>query len=280
MPKVLVNDENLTNIANAIREKNGETTTYKPSEMASAIQNISSGGSTPSMGIVINKYGDYGLVTEVTIVGWETIPEYYFYDFSSNDGAEGTYNLFGKIKKINLPTECVEIRRYAFYNNAHLEQVTLPNGLRIIGTYAFYNCKQLALTTLPDTVYALNDRVFYGCTGLTNFEVPAKVTKLENTFMNCSNLTKVVLKGDIKSISGSTWLGTFYGCESLETIIFNAVTSVPTMPDMKALVSTPIVNGTGYIYVPDALVDSFKSATNWSNIADQIKGISELEASA
>ena len=44
MPKVLVNDENLTNIANAIREKNGETTTYKPSEMASAIQNIETGG--------------------------------------------------------------------------------------------------------------------------------------------------------------------------------------------------------------------------------------------
>ena len=44
MPKVLVNDENLTNIANAIREKNGETTTYKPGDMATAIQNISSGG--------------------------------------------------------------------------------------------------------------------------------------------------------------------------------------------------------------------------------------------
>ena len=43
MARVLVNEENLTNIANAIREKNGETTTYKPSEMASAIKNISGG---------------------------------------------------------------------------------------------------------------------------------------------------------------------------------------------------------------------------------------------
>lgn len=46
MAKVLVSEENLTNIANAIREKNGETTTYKPSEMAGAIQNISSGSLT------------------------------------------------------------------------------------------------------------------------------------------------------------------------------------------------------------------------------------------
>lgn len=46
MSKVLVSEENLTNIANAIREKNGETTTYKPGDMASAIQNISSGSLT------------------------------------------------------------------------------------------------------------------------------------------------------------------------------------------------------------------------------------------
>lgn len=44
MSKVLVSEENLTNIANAIREKNGETTTYKPNEMATAIQEISGGG--------------------------------------------------------------------------------------------------------------------------------------------------------------------------------------------------------------------------------------------
>ncbi len=44
MAKVLVTDTYLTNIGNAIREKNGETTTYKPSEMAAAIQAITGGG--------------------------------------------------------------------------------------------------------------------------------------------------------------------------------------------------------------------------------------------
>ena len=44
MAKVLVTDTNLTNIANAIREKNGETASYKVNEMASAIGNISTGG--------------------------------------------------------------------------------------------------------------------------------------------------------------------------------------------------------------------------------------------
>lgn len=37
-----IDDNNLTNIANAIREKNGTTETYKPSEMADAILEIES----------------------------------------------------------------------------------------------------------------------------------------------------------------------------------------------------------------------------------------------
>ena len=45
MPNVLVNDDSLKAIGNAIREKNGETTTYKPAEMAAAITAISGGGS-------------------------------------------------------------------------------------------------------------------------------------------------------------------------------------------------------------------------------------------
>ena len=46
MPNVLVNDDSLKAIGNAIRSKNGETTTYKPAEMAAAITAISGGGSS------------------------------------------------------------------------------------------------------------------------------------------------------------------------------------------------------------------------------------------
>ena len=45
MANVLVNENSLTAIGNAIREKNGQETLYKPAEMAPAIQAISGGGS-------------------------------------------------------------------------------------------------------------------------------------------------------------------------------------------------------------------------------------------
>lgn len=44
MGRVLVSDTYLTDIANAIRGKNGSTDSYTPQQMASAIENIPSGG--------------------------------------------------------------------------------------------------------------------------------------------------------------------------------------------------------------------------------------------
>lgn len=46
MAKVLVSESNLTNIANAIRAKNGSSDTYTPAQMATAIQGIQTGMQT------------------------------------------------------------------------------------------------------------------------------------------------------------------------------------------------------------------------------------------
>lgn len=59
MAKVLVNESSLTGIANAIRGKNGETTTYKPSEMAAAITAISGGGEPTIEALSITANGTY-----------------------------------------------------------------------------------------------------------------------------------------------------------------------------------------------------------------------------
>ena len=50
MSLVTIDDSYFTDIANAIRGKNGETTTYKPNEMAAAISAISGGGGITQWG--------------------------------------------------------------------------------------------------------------------------------------------------------------------------------------------------------------------------------------
>ena len=74
--------------------------------------------------------------------------------------------------------------------------------------------------------------------------------------------------------------GAFYNCTKLSKFALPNITSVPTLSSTNNFYNTPIANGTGYIYVPDDLVESFKSATNWNTYADQIKAISEMEAGA
>lgn len=59
MANVLVQDTSLTAIANAIREKNGLTDTYKPAEMATAIQALSSGGGGKLKYLKIQFYNKY-----------------------------------------------------------------------------------------------------------------------------------------------------------------------------------------------------------------------------
>lgn len=48
MANVLINEDSMTAIANAIRAKNGTQNTYKPNQMAEAISEISGGGVTPT----------------------------------------------------------------------------------------------------------------------------------------------------------------------------------------------------------------------------------------
>ena len=68
----------------------------------------------------------------------------------------------------------------------------------------------------------------------------------------------------------------FQNCSTLKTIIITS-TSVPSLSTKDVFTGTPIVDGTGYIYVLDELVESYKSSTNWSTYASQIKPLSELE---
>lgn len=61
MANLLVEKESLKDIADAIRAKNGSSTTYKPSEMAGAISAIPSGGITPTGTININQNGTHNV---------------------------------------------------------------------------------------------------------------------------------------------------------------------------------------------------------------------------
>ena len=95
MANVIINDTNLTNIANAIRGKNGTTATYKPSEMAAAITAISGGGGgsdVPAEALVFSGDCSYRFYKN----GWEWFWNTYKDSITTSDiaGAVSMFHYF------------------------------------------------------------------------------------------------------------------------------------------------------------------------------------------
>lgn len=115
----------------------------------------------------------------------------------------------------------------------------------------------------------VGEYAFYGCAYLTSVELPAVETVGAYAFYGCGVLAKV-------DLASATSVGSyaFCNCAALDALIIRSETMC-ALADKYALYVTKINDGTGYIYVPAALVDSYKTAINWSNYASQIRAIED-----
>ncbi len=160
---------------------------------------------------------------------------------------------------------------------------------------AFCECSSLTSVNFPE-VTTIDDYSFAACP-LTSLNFP-KVTSLgEEVF--AETLVKEIYQSDFPSLtkiddqafkgmtelarvdfSNITSIGekAFNKCSSLMTLILRNSKVVTLEGEEEWFADTPIEAGTGYIYVPDDLVENYKTATNWSTYADQIKPLSELPA--
>jgi len=66
----------------------------------------------------------------------------------------------------------------------------------------------------------------------------------------------------------------FNGMGALVELILRN-TSLVSLAASSALTGTPIASGIGYVYVPDNLVSTYKSASNWSSLSGQIKSLND-----
>lgn len=122
------------------------------------------------------------------------------------------------------------------------------NYAETVGQYAFVHCKKLETVVLPN-VTSLEQNGFFYCTALKHLDL-ASVTYMAN---NC-----------------------LFVASKLSRLILRNTSGVCTMQTSNVLAyCTLIKTGTGYIYVPRALVDSYKAATNWSTYADQFRALED-----
>lgn len=175
------------------------------------------------------------------------------------------------ITEVNIPEGVTKIGDFAFRSCTNLKSVTLPSTLKTIGSNAFYSTK---ITTLdvPNGVTKINSNAYTSCTSLTTVFLPDTVTTLDTQcFRYDTKISKVTMGEGINSIG--TYC--FSGCSGLKAVIIRKTASVCPLSNTNAFSSSAISSKTGYIYVPSALVDSYKAATNWSTHANQIRAIED-----
>lgn len=126
-----------------------------------------------------------------------------------------------------------------------------------------------SIVEIRSDVEKIGNYAFYICSKLTTADFPM-VTNIGNyAFMNCSQLTTIDFPL-AKYIGGST----FHGCSKLNALALRSQ-SLCSLAHSNSFSGTPISSGTGYIYVPSSLVDTYKSKTNWSTYATQFRALED-----
>lgn len=189
--------------------------------------------------------------------------------------------------KVNLP-KCTNVGEYAFMYCTALSNVNLPECVAV-SMYAFTYCEKLKQFNAPK-VTQIGQAVLKGCISLLSVELSECTNVGKYAFENCTALSNVNIP---KCIELGDWA--FASCKSLESIelteyiiissrafencttLTDVILRSPTVCGLKnsdAFWGTPIESGNGYIYVPDELIEQYKTATNWSVFANQIKPLS------
>ena len=261
MAQKLYEESNIQAIANAIRSKNGLTTTYKTSEMAAAITAIEGGGSTPieppvedgktriyihledgrlspMLGICPNGTVtvDWGDGTEPDILTGTSLTTVK-YTPAHNYAAAGDYVISltidgsAELSGIDSPTEYSCLLRYSSgadgRNNVYqkaIRKVEIGNGITNISSYAFKYCYGLKSITIPNTVSSIRNDAFEHCHSLSNISLSNGITSIgSNIFQECTALLNISLPNSITNIGQRM----FSGCYCLQKIeIPDTVTSI------------------------------------------------------
>lgn len=138
------------------------------------------------------------------------------------------------------------ISRCAFYNYDSLNSISVPNNVTSIGNEAFSDCGNLKSVEFGENsqLTSIGGYAFYKCVLLTNIEMPERVKNIgSNAFCGCTGLNRIVMKSlTPPSIQADTFL------------------NVPT---------------TCVYEVPSESLLAYKSALNWSTLANQIVATKE-----
>lgn len=238
----------LTAIADSIRAKKGTTADIVPENMPTEIASIEGGGGGGE------DHLDDFLTNTLTAI-------------NSDVTTVISYGSYGRtaLQTVNLP-KCTKISSYAFRGCSGITSINVPL-LTTADTYSFYGCSKLAEFDMSKLT-TIGNYAFYKC-DLRNVDAPLVAAISQNGFYQNENL----VRADFGKANKINQAG-LANCSKLATLILRSSSICALATATNALQGTPIANGTGYVYVPKALLSDddstkdYRRATNWSGYAD------------
>lgn len=143
-----------------------------------------------------------------------------------------------------------------------LESFIAPNLSIVNSGELFSGSKNLKYLYLPELNNIVNF-TFNNINSLEYIHLPKLATVTTYAFQNDTNLKEAIFD----SLS-SIFSAGFYNCSSLEAVVIKSET-LCSLGNTSAFTYTPIRGSGGYsghIYVKQSLIESYKTATNWSTI--------------
>lgn len=172
----------------------------------------------------------------------------------------------GTVTEKTIPIGVNRIRDYCFEYRQNLTSIIIPDGVTTIGAYAFYRCSQLQSVNIPNTVQKISREAFYYCSKLENIELPEGLTIIDVGLLSYTKIKNFVMPSTIQTINGTA----FYYCSELEVLDMTLLNAVPTLSRTDTFTGTP---SSCVFKVKSSLLESFKTAENWSYYADRFVGV-------
>jgi hypothetical protein len=149
---------------------------------------------------------------------------------------------------------------HKFADQINLISADFPNLTRT-HDYVFSGCTSLVNVNLPKATY-VGLRAFDNCKNLEYISFPSATIVYGSAFLNAIKLKTV----DFGTTVNFARTDSFNGCSSLDTLVLrgNEVSPLSNIALFTSVGAFSADATGGTIYVPGALIESYKEATNWS----------------
>ena len=147
------------------------------------------------------------------------------------------------LRSISLPSTCTIVDNEGFSASYALTSVSMPN-VTSVGDYAFNYCSALTSVDMPNMT-SIGNYAFSYCSALTSLAIPSTCTSIGDSALRCGSST-------------NKCTFTFEGTTppSIQSITFDT-------------------NYINKIIVPSGCGEAYKTATNWTTVANYIEEATE-----